>query len=91
MVKGKDEDVIFHFLFSQGNTMINDYILLDFLGQGAFGKVKLAAKKNNNEKKYAMKIFKKSSLKRKREFYIDDAGGYFFISFFSSPGKGRPR
>ena len=51
--------------------MLNEYIFLDFLGQGQFGKVKLAQK---DGKKYAIKIFKKSKLKRKKEFSKDKDG-----------------
>jgi hypothetical protein len=52
--------------------MINDYILMDFLGKGEFGLVRLCMKKSDEkEEKYAVKIFKKSILKRKREFYIN--------------------
>lgn len=52
--------------------MINDYIIVDHLGQGGFGTVKLAIK---NENKYALKIFKKSHLKRKREYIKDKETG----------------
>ena len=45
--------------------MINNYIITDFLGKGAFGKVKLGIKMvGDREEKYALKIFKKSQLKR---------------------------
>lgn len=59
--------------------MINDYIIQDFLGEGAFAKVKLVIKKQGDkEKKYAMKIFIKSKLKKKREFFKDANGGILF-------------
>ena len=43
--------------------MINDYIFDEFLGEGAFGKVKLAFKRSSGQK-YAIKIMKKSKLRR---------------------------
>ena len=55
--------------------MINNYVLISNLGQGAFGKVTLAIKKTDEkEEKFAIKILKKSFLKRKREYYRDSAG-----------------
>ena len=55
--------------------MINDYVVTEFLGQGSFGKVKLAIKHNGpNEERYAMKIFKKSQLRRKKEYFKDSEG-----------------
>lgn len=39
--------------------MINNYILLDTIGEGSFAKVKLAEK---DDKLYAIKIMKKSFL-----------------------------
>lgn len=54
--------------------MLNDYVFDDFLGQGAFGKVKLAHKKGHPEQRYAIKILKKSKLKRQREFVKDQNG-----------------
>ncbi|EGR32237.1 protein kinase domain protein, partial [Ichthyophthirius multifiliis] len=61
---------------NEGNKMINNYILIGNLGQGAYGKVALAVKKinENEEQKFAIKIFKKSFLKKKREYYRDSTG-----------------
>ncbi|KAM3140918.1 hypothetical protein pb186bvf_006929 [Paramecium bursaria] len=60
---------------ADGLKKINDYIMDEFLGQGAFGKVKLAYKKSGGQEiKYAMKILRKSKLKRQRE-YIKNAKG----------------
>lgn len=60
--------------------MINNYVIAEYLGQGAFGKVKLVIKSENDiQKKYAMKIFKKSQLKRKREYIKDANGGIISI------------
>ena len=43
--------------------MLNNYIILHTLGEGGYGKVKLAKKIINNEEKfYAIKMFKKSIL-----------------------------
>lgn len=57
--------------------MINEYCFVKKLGEGSYGKVKLA-KKKDTEDKYAIKILKKSVLKRKREF-IKDAEGMFLL------------
>jgi len=46
-------------------------MLLTKLGEGSFGKVKLAEK---NGKQYAIKMIKKSRLKKKREYYVDENG-----------------
>lgn len=59
--------------------MINEYCFEKKLGEGAYGKVKLA-KKKDTEDKFAIKILKKSLLKRKREF-IKDGDGWIFIIF----------
>ncbi|KAL4468337.1 hypothetical protein ABPG72_010738 [Tetrahymena utriculariae] len=59
----------------EGNKMINNYVFLDTLGRGSFGKVKLAVSRGDNKQtKFAIKIFKKSFLKRKREYYRDSGG-----------------
>ncbi|CAD8176208.1 unnamed protein product [Paramecium octaurelia] len=68
LVKSTNED---------GVKMINDYIFDEFLGEGAFGKVKLAFKRSSGQK-YAIKIMRKSKLKRQRE-YIKDAKGNMVI------------
>ena len=48
--------------------MINKYCILNTLGEGSFGKVKLCKKTlMDREKKFAVKVFKKSTLRRKRE------------------------
>lgn len=60
----------------KGYKMINNYVVTDFLGEGAFGKVKLGIKTVNNvEVQFALKIFKKSKLRRKKEYYKDANGG----------------
>lgn len=53
--------------------MVNEYSFEKKLGEGAFGKVKLAKKKDSDEK-FAIKILKKSLLKRKREFIKEGDG-----------------
>ena len=51
-------------------------MISEFLGQGAFGKVKLAIRKTDEKEEFfALKIFKKSQLRRKREYYKDSRGG----------------
>ena len=66
--------------------MINNYVFIDKLGEGTFGKVMLAAKMDYEEnpdtdnliladkKRFAVKILKKSYLKKKRQFYKDSEG-----------------
>ena len=55
--------------------MINNYAILELLGQGSFGKVKRAIKRVGNvEYQYAIKILKKSHLKRKKEWVTDEDG-----------------
>jgi [calcium/calmodulin-dependent protein kinase] kinase len=60
--------------------MINEYCFVKKLGEGSYGKVKLA-KKKDTEEKFAIKILKKSMLKKKREF-IRDAEGFYYFSIF---------
>ena len=60
----------------KGGKMINNYKILDSLGEGSFGKVKLCVKKMLDlEKKYAMKIFKKSKLLKIRTMKKGSNGG----------------
>ena len=64
--------------------MINNYCILNTLGEGSFGKVQLCVKKlMEREKKFAAKVFKKSKLRRKREMIRDkDGSSYiYYISF----------
>ncbi|CAD8088420.1 unnamed protein product [Paramecium primaurelia] len=62
----------------EGQKMLNDYVFDEFLGQGAFGKVKLAHKKGDPTQRFAIKILKKSKLKRQREF-VKDANGNLVV------------
>ncbi|CAD8082598.1 unnamed protein product [Paramecium sonneborni] len=62
----------------EGQKMLNDYVFDEFLGQGAFGKVKLAHKKGQPTQRFAIKILKKSKLKRQREF-VKDANGNLVV------------
>ena len=65
--------------------MINNYKILESLGEGSYGKVKLCVKKLLDlEKKYAMKIFKKSKLLKIRTMKKNANGGNFhrFLSYF---------
>lgn len=56
--------------------MINNYKIMEFLGEGSYGKVKLCVKKMLDlEKKYAMKIFKKSKLMKIRTMKKNANGG----------------
>lgn len=59
--------------------MINNYKILESLGEGSYGKVKLCIKKMLDlEKKYALKIFKKSKLLKIRTIKKNSQGGIFF-------------
>ena len=49
--------------------MINNYVLLENLGRGAFGKVKLATKEINQKvERFAIKVMKKSFLMKQRTY-----------------------
>jgi tRNA A-37 threonylcarbamoyl transferase component Bud32 len=52
----KDED---------GRKMVNEYIMIEKLGSGSYGKVKLVVHRETGQK-FAIKIIKKSLMKRKR-------------------------
>ena len=79
VIKSKDDEVAFSdliFVISypiQGRSKVNQYVLLRTLGEGSFGKVKLAIRCDTGEK-YAIKIVKKSILRRRREFTKDSDG-----------------
>ena len=65
-----------------GLKKINNYIIEEFLGQGAFAKVKLGRKKLlDHEKLYAIKIIKKSKLKKLRNISKNAEGSehLFFL------------
>jgi [calcium/calmodulin-dependent protein kinase] kinase len=53
--------------------VINGYTIIDKLGKGAMGTVKLAM--TEDESCYAVKIFRKSTLKRKKEYIKKEGGG----------------
>lgn len=57
--------------------MINNYCILDTLGEGSFGKVKMCVKSlMGREKKFAAKVFKKSKLRRKKDMIKDKDGSF---------------
>lgn len=60
----------------KGQKMINNYILLDTIGEGSFAKVKLAEK---DDKLYAIKIMKKSFLTSQKLYYMDSGGCNIYI------------
>ncbi len=60
----------------KGCSTINEYSFEKKIGEGGFGKVKLAIKKNSGEK-FAIKIFRKSLLKRQRQFFKIGDGMYY--------------
>lgn len=60
--------------------MVNHYIVLETIGEGSYGKVKLASRRLVGiDQKYALKIFSKSVLKKKIDFYHDKEGRNRFI------------
>ena len=59
--------------------MINEYTFIKLLGEGAYGKVKLAIQMESL-KKYAVKVIKKDLLKRRREMIRDERGSKSFHS-----------
>ena len=66
-----------------GLKKINNYVIEDFLGQGAFAKVKLGRKTlMDREKLYAIKIIKKSKLKKLRNISKNADGSEHFILFY---------
>ncbi|CAD8150570.1 unnamed protein product [Paramecium pentaurelia] len=68
----------------EGEKKLNDYILKQVLGQGTFGKVRLAEKNLQN---YAIKILNKSRLKKQREYYTDSNGVVKIKNAFQNVGK----
>ena len=62
--------------------MLNQFIVLENIGEGSYGKVKLAKKQNSlgEEKKYALKIIKQSLLQHNKEFTKDKDGSFILIS-----------
>lgn len=55
-----------------GRRIVNQYTFLRKLGEGAYGKVKLA---ECNRRQYAIKIINKDRLRRQREFIVNPRGG----------------
>ncbi len=55
--------------------------MIKLLGEGAFGKVKLAIKQETREY-FAIKIFNKSLLLKKKEYFRKEGGGMGFKSAF---------
>eukprot|EP00164_Ancoracysta_twista_P011204 GFYU01017194.1.p1 GENE.GFYU01017194.1~~GFYU01017194.1.p1 ORF type:complete len:418 (+),score=53.16 GFYU01017194.1:249-1502(+) len=51
---------------AKGHKVVNQYTLTKKLGEGAYGKVKLAYETDNKKKQYAVKIMNKSILKKKK-------------------------
>lgn len=60
---------------SQGHKIINGYTLVNKLGQGSFGKVKVCTREGLQ---FAVKIFNKAILRRRREFMKNEKGGMKF-------------
>jgi len=50
-----------------GNTNINDFVLLQVIGKGSYGKVYLVKKKDTGTH-YALKILKKEEIIRKKQY-----------------------
>lgn len=60
---------------SLGHKIVNGYTLVNKLGQGSFGKVKVCTREGQQ---FAVKIFNKAILRRRREFMKNDRGGMKF-------------
>lgn len=58
---------------AEGRTTLNQYTFVKKLGEGTYGKVKLAVGASESEK-YAVKIIRKDVLKRRREMVRDEKG-----------------
>lgn len=56
----------------EGRHHLNQYTFIKKLGEGTYGKVKLAV--NNENQKFAIKIIRKDVLKRRREMIRDEKG-----------------
>ena len=94
VVECYDEEVllIFEIISFQGRKKVNQYIFVKKIGQGAFGKVKLAYLKDDPSQKFvshltihltlskAVKIFRKSHLRKKKEYFRKKEGGMGFKS-----------
>lgn len=82
--KKKSKDVkethnIKRFSSDQGIKSMNNYRMQKVLGEGAFGKVKLAVKEILGfEKTFAIKIYKKAQLRKKKSFVKDKDGKMSF-------------
>eukprot|EP01016_Furgasonia_blochmanni_P014461 TRINITY_DN1757_c0_g1_i2.p2 TRINITY_DN1757_c0_g1~~TRINITY_DN1757_c0_g1_i2.p2 ORF type:complete len:376 (+),score=57.94 TRINITY_DN1757_c0_g1_i2:140-1267(+) len=63
---------------ANGRSTINQYTLIKKIGEGSYGKVKLAIK-NETEEKVAIKIFRTNVLKKKREMIKDPETGKMFF------------
>lgn len=65
---------------------INNYGIVNVLGEGAFGKVKLATKTSKEfggfEKKYALKVYKKAKLRKKKNLVKGQDGSKFSLNFY---------
>eukprot|EP00347_Sterkiella_histriomuscorum_P014297 403361412 len=66
-----------------GRRQVNQYVFQETIGQGAFGKVKLAHLKEDPTQLYAVKVFRKSQLLKKKEYFRKKEGGMGFKSQLS--------
>ena len=55
---------------------MNGYVLKKKLGEGAYGKVRLAVK-GKKEETFAIKVMKKMALKKRKEQIRDEKGSTF--------------
>ena len=56
------------------NSTINQFSVLDELGEGAFGLVKLC-KENETQQKFALKMYSKSVMKKQKDMKKDAVTG----------------
>jgi serine/threonine protein kinase len=50
-----------------GSCSINDFVMLQVIGKGSYGKV-ILVKKKDTQKHYALKILKKEEIMRKKQY-----------------------
>lgn len=81
-MKGSENDKPLHDFEGKIIEKLLELHILKVLGEGAFGKVKLASKSLKDfdrfEKKYAIKVYKKANL-RKKKTIVRDKNGSFLI------------
>ena len=63
---------------AEGRSKVNQYSFVKKLGEGTYGKVKLALY-GDNDHKCAVKVIRKDLLKKRREMFRDEKGSQFTV------------